>query len=79
MNHWLDEELTLTSHAERQRKLDAYRKQSMISGLQSNWNVTTRAALKLGDWLIATGKSLRQRQERIAAVSHWEETRKFAR
>lgn len=79
MNHWLEEELTWLTCAERQRELDAYRKQNDFNGSQVDWTFTARIALKLSDWLIATGESLRRRHEKNSAVSYWVNVRKFAR
>jgi hypothetical protein len=79
MNYWLAEELTRLACAERQRELDAYRLQHDFSVLRTNWTFTDRAALKLGDWLIATGESLRRRYDKSASISPWVDIRKFAR
>ena len=80
MNHWLAEELTWLTCAERQRELDAHRLQNDFSALRANWTFTTRAALKLSDWLISTGESLRRRYAKSSPVSSaWIDTRKFAR
>jgi len=79
MNHWLAEELTRLTCAERQRELDAYRLQNDFNALQANWTFTARATLKLSEWLIATGETLRRRHEKSASVSPWVDIRKFAR
>lgn len=78
MNHWLAEELTWLTYAEQQRELGARRLQSDFSAPRANWAFTARAALKLSDWLIATGESLRSRYEKSAPVSTWAGSRKFA-
>ena len=79
MNHWLAEELTWLTCAERQRELDARRLTDDFSVLHANWTFGARAALKLSDWLIATGESLRHRYEKTTPVSPWIDNRKFAR
>jgi hypothetical protein len=79
MNHWLAEELTRLSCAERQGELDAYRLQNDFSALRADWTFTARVALKLSDWLIVSGETLRRRYEKAAPVSPWVNTRKFAR
>jgi len=79
MNHWLDEELTRLICAERQKELDAYRLQNDFSASKTNLTLTTRVALKLSDWMIATGESLRRHHENAASVSPRVNIRKFAR
>jgi len=78
MNHWLAEELTRLTCAERQRELEAYRLQNDFSALRADRTFTTRLALTLSDWMIATGESLRRRYEKSAPVSAWAGNRKFA-
>jgi hypothetical protein len=79
MNHWLDEELTWLTYAERQDALEAYRLQNDFSGMQVKLTFTNRAALKLSDWLIASGENLRRRHEKTAPVSPWANKRNYAR
>ena len=79
MNHWLDEELTRLTCAERQEELDAYRLQNDFSASRTNLTLTTRVALKLSDWMIETGESLRQHHEKAASASPRVTLRKFAR
>ena len=79
MNHWLDEELTWLTYNERQDALEAYRLQNDFSTLQFNLTFTNRAALKLSDWLIASGENLRRRYEKTAPVSPWVNKGNFAR
>jgi hypothetical protein len=79
MNHWLAEELTWLTIAERQRELEAYRLQMDFCALQINSTFTNRAALKLSDWLIGSGEALRRRYEKNTPVSAWVNIRKFAR
>ena len=78
MNHWLDEELTRLICAERQEELEAYRLQNDFSASKTNLTLTTRVALKLSDWMIATGESLRRHHEKAASVSPRVKIRKFA-
>ena len=83
MNHWQIDELTRLACAERERELerelDAYRLQMDFSAPQVNLTFTNRVALKLSDWMISGGESLRRRYEKAAPVSPWVNTRKFAR
>lgn len=79
MYHWLAEDLTWQTCKERERKLDAYRYQIAPSASRVDWTFTTRVALKLSDWLIATGETLRRRHEKGAPVSDWSANRRFAR
>jgi hypothetical protein len=79
MNPWMAEELTWLTHAERQRELEAYRLQNDFNALQVNLTYSSRVALKLSDWLIATGESLRQRHEKTMPVVPWVDVRKYAR
>lgn len=79
MNHWLAEELTRLTYAERLHELDANRLQNDFSVLRTNLNPTTRVALKLSDWLIGTGESLRRRYEKTAPASPWVNNRRLVR
>jgi hypothetical protein len=79
MNHWMDEKLAWLAHAERQRELEVYRLQKDFSAFQVNLTLTNRIALKLSDWLIAVGETLRRRHEKTVPVSPWVDIRKFAR
>ena len=79
MNHWLIEELTRLACAERQSKLNSYYLLNNFSGLQADWTFTSRVALKLSDWLIGSGESLRRRYEKPARVSPWTNNRNLAR
>jgi hypothetical protein len=79
MNHWLIEELTRLTCDDRQRKLDTDHLLNDFNALQANWTFTSRVALKLSDWLIASGETLRRRYDKNPTVSPWLETRKFAR
>jgi len=69
MNHWLAEELTWLACAERKRELDALLLCAEVGELQAKWTLFARAALKLSNWLIATGESIQQRYEKTASVS----------
>lgn len=79
MNHWLAEELTWLTCDERQRELDAYRLPIDFSALQVNLTFTAHVALKLSDWLITSGETLRRHYDKNPPVSPWVQTRKFAR
>jgi hypothetical protein len=79
MNHWLAEELTWLTCDERQCELDAYRLPIDFSALQVNLTFTAHVALKLSDWLIASGENLRRRHEKNTAVSYRANVRRFAR
>jgi len=69
MNHWLAEELMWLACAERERELKALRLVVEVEKLRTNWNIIARAGLKLSDWLITTGESLRKHYEKTAPVS----------
>ena len=79
MNHWLAEELTRLASAERERELNALRLQNLCDTLKVNWSLTTRFALKLSDWLIATGERIQRRYEKTIQTSPWTENSTFAR
>jgi hypothetical protein len=79
MYPWMSEELAWRTHAERQRKLEADRLLVDFSALAVRLTFTSRVALKLSDWLIASGERLRRRHEKTASVSAWADIRKFAR
>ena len=79
MNHWQAEEMIRLNQAERQRELEAIRLQNELNSSRANWTFVTRAALKLSDWLIVTGKNLRKHFEKTTPVSSWVDSRKFAR
>ena len=79
MNHWLAEELTWQTCNERVRELEAFRLQVDFGTLQIRTTFTNRVALKLSDWLIASGESLRRRYEKTTSVSYQVNVRKFAR
>jgi hypothetical protein len=79
MNHWLAEELTWQTYDERERELKAFRSQVDFGALQVRATFTNRVALKLSDWLIASGEGLRRRHERTTSVSYPVHVRKFAR
>jgi hypothetical protein len=79
MNHWLDEKLAWLVVAERQQKLENRRLLNTFGAMRDNWAFTTPLALKLSDWLIATGERLRMRYEKTAPVSTWLGNGKFAR
>jgi hypothetical protein len=79
MNYWLAEKMIRLNDAERQRELEAIRLQNEVNSSRANWTFVTRAALKLSDWLIVTGKKLRQHFEKTTPASSWVDSRKFAR
>jgi hypothetical protein len=74
MNHWLTEELTWLSYVERQGKLNIHSFQTNAHTVQAKLTFATRVALKLSDWLISTGESIRQRYEKNTAISPWVDT-----
>jgi len=79
MNHWLDEELAWLVCVERQRELENHRLPNLFSVVRGNWAITARFALKLSDWLIATGENLRLRYENTSHASPWVSNRRFVR
>ena len=79
MNHWLAEELTRHACIERQREFEAHCLQTDFVEIQGGLPFTARAALKLSDWLIVSGKNLRHHYERNTSASFWIDKRKFAR
>ena len=79
MNHWLTEELAQQACVELERELDALRLQNQCDTLHVSWSLTTRIALTISDWLIATGEKIQLRYDKAAQVSPWVENRKFAR
>jgi len=79
MNHWLDEELAWLVCVERQKELENYSLPNLFSVERGNWAITARFALKLSDWLIATGENLRLRYEKTSDASPWVSNRRFVR
>lgn len=79
MNYWLAEELAWLTYTERQHELDTRRLEYVFRDVQTDWAYVGRAALKLSDWLIATGESLRRRYENTTPGSPWVDNRNFAR
>ena len=70
MDHWrIGEQAFWLACAERQRELDAYRSYGEVRASRAHWTLIARAALKLSDWLVATGEGLRRHYEKAAPVS----------
>lgn len=79
MNHWLEEELTRQTFAERQRELAEDRLMVDFNALEIGLSFPNRVILRLGEWLIASGEKLRRRHEGATSVSAWVNKRNFAR
>ena len=79
MNYWLAEEMTRLTHSERRHKFNVHHSQDDFSVRGANWIFAPRVALKLSDWLIIAGESLRRRYDKTTPASSWVNNRKFAR
>ena len=79
MNHWLIEELTWLSYAEKQRMLDDLYMLADVEKSKVSQNWIERSALLLSAWLIAAGEYIRQRYEHLDPIASRTITKKLAR
>ena len=79
MDYWMAEEVARLTCAERQRERDLDRLQHSFSTSQADPGFMSRAALKLGHWLIAAGETLRRHEKKTVPVLPWVDVRKWTR